>query len=77
MLQRLRASLLCFALLINMSGPASALAQGQALIASTTNSDPDIQAKIRKEGMENSQIMRTMAFPDRRLRPATDRIAQS
>jgi len=62
MLQRLRASLLCFALLINMSGPASALAQGQALIASTTNSDPDIQAKIRKEGMENSQIMRTMHF---------------
>jgi hypothetical protein len=62
MLQTLRASLLCFALLINMIGPASALAQGQALVGAATNPDPDIQAKIRKEGMENSQIMRTMHF---------------
>jgi hypothetical protein len=60
--QRLKASLLCFALLINMSGPASALAQGQALVPSATSPDPDIQAKIRKEGTENSQIMRTMHF---------------
>jgi len=62
MLQTLKASLLCFALLTNMSGPASALAQGQALVGAATNPDPDIQAKIRKEGMENSQIMRTMHF---------------
>jgi carboxypeptidase Q len=62
MRQRLKASLLCFALLINMSGPSSALAQGQALAPSTANSDPDVQARIRKEGMENSQIMRTMHF---------------
>ncbi|HEY7184266.1 MAG TPA: peptidase M28, partial [Blastocatellia bacterium] len=62
MLQKLKASLLCFALLMNMSGPASTLAQGQALVPSATNSDPDIQARIRKEGAENSQIMRTMHF---------------
>jgi carboxypeptidase Q len=59
MFQTLRASLLCFALLIN---PVSALGQGQALVPAATNSDPDIQAKIRKEGAENSQIMRTMHF---------------
>jgi carboxypeptidase Q len=62
MLQKLKASLLCFALLINMGGPASALAQGQALAPSSKNPDPDIQARIRKEGTENSQIMRTMHF---------------
>jgi len=38
------------------------LAQGQALTAAETNPDPEIQAKIRKEGMDNSQIMRTMHF---------------
>jgi carboxypeptidase Q len=59
MLHTLRASLLCFALLIN---PMSALAQGQSGPAAATNPDPDIQAKIRKEGAENSQIMRTMHF---------------
>src|SRR5215813_13009898 len=59
MLHTLRASLLCFALFIN---PMSALAQGQAGPAAATNPDPDIQAKIRKEGTENSQIMRTMHF---------------
>src|SRR5215813_4964336 len=59
MLHTLRASLLCFALLIN---PLSALAQGQAGPSAATNPDPDIQAKIRKEGTENSQIMRTMHF---------------
>jgi carboxypeptidase Q len=59
MLQRLRIPLLCFALLIN---PMSALAQDQAGAAAATNPDPDIQAKIRKEGTENSQIMRTMHF---------------
>src|SRR5215471_4426689 len=62
MLQKLNASLLCFALFINMSGPASTLAQGLAHAPSATNSDPDIQAKIRKEETENSQIMRTMHF---------------
>ncbi|HEU0185019.1 MAG TPA: M20/M25/M40 family metallo-hydrolase [Blastocatellia bacterium] len=60
--QKLKASLLCFALLINMSGPASTLAQGRALVASATDSDPDIQARIRKEETENSQVMRTMHF---------------
>jgi carboxypeptidase Q len=59
MLHTLRVSLLCFALLIN---PMSALAQGQSGPAAATNPDPDIQAKIRKEGAENSQIMRTMHF---------------
>jgi len=59
MLQTLRASLLCFALLIN---PMSALAQDQAGAGAATNPDPDIQAKIRKEGTGNSQIMRTMHF---------------
>src|SRR5215471_19955640 len=62
MLQKLNASLLCFALFINMSGPASTLAQGLAHAPSATNSDPDIQAKIRKEETDNSQIMRTMHF---------------
>jgi carboxypeptidase Q len=59
MLQTLKASLLSFAMLINS---APALAQGQALTPAVTNPDPDIQARIRKEGMENSQIMRTMHF---------------
>jgi carboxypeptidase Q len=59
MLQTLKASLLCFALLLNSL---SALSQGQALQPAATNPDPDIQARIRKEGMENSQIMRTMHF---------------
>jgi hypothetical protein len=45
-----------------MSGPATILAQGQAQGPSATDSDPDIQARIRKEGAENSQIMRTMHF---------------
>jgi hypothetical protein len=57
MLQTLRVSLLCFALLANS---APTLAQGQTPTA--TNPDPDTQAKIRKEGVENSQIMRTMHF---------------
>jgi len=55
----LRVSLLCFALFIN---PMAALAQGQALTTSTPNPDPEIHARIRKEGMESSQIMRTMHF---------------
>jgi len=38
------------------------MAQGQALAPTATNPDPDIQARIRKEGTENSQIMRTMHF---------------
>src|SRR5262245_63011587 len=59
MLHTLTASFLCFALFIN---PMSALAQDQAGPASATNPDPDIQANIRKQGAENSQIMRTMHF---------------
>ncbi|MCI0523637.1 MAG: M20/M25/M40 family metallo-hydrolase [Acidobacteria bacterium] len=55
MLQTLRVSLLSIALLIN---PLPAFAQGLA----APIPDPDIQARIRKEGMENSQIMRTMHF---------------
>jgi hypothetical protein len=55
MLQTLRVSLLSIALLTN---PLYALAQGQA----APNPDAEIQAKIRKEGMENSQVMRTMHF---------------
>jgi carboxypeptidase Q len=62
MLQTIRVSLLCFALFITQSGPAAALAQGRALAPAATNPDPEIQARIRKEGMENSQIMRTMHF---------------
>lgn len=58
MLRTIRVSLLCFALLINS---ATALAQGQAA-AAATNPDAEIQAKIRKEGTENSQVMRTMHF---------------
>jgi carboxypeptidase Q len=57
--QPLRAYILCFALLVNSS---PVLAQGQALAPTATNPDPDIQARIRKEGTENSQIMRTMHF---------------
>jgi hypothetical protein len=59
MLRTLRASLLCFALLVN---PVAAFAQGQAAAVSANNPEAEIQAKIRKEGMENSQIMRTMHF---------------
>jgi len=55
MLRTLRVSLLCFALLIN---PLAAFAQDKA----ATNPDAEIQARIRKEGMENSQVMRTMHF---------------
>ncbi|HKQ80305.1 MAG TPA: M20/M25/M40 family metallo-hydrolase [Blastocatellia bacterium] len=62
MLRTLRISLLSYALLINQGWPATALAQGQALAPATTNPDPEIHARIRKEGMENSQIMRTMHF---------------
>ncbi len=59
MLRTLRASLLCFASLINSS---PALSQSQAPAPVATGPDSDIQARIRKEGMENSQIMRTMHF---------------
>ncbi len=63
MLQTLRVSLLCIALLFNpASNLAQGLAQGNALAPATTNPDPEIQTKIRKEGLEKSQIMRTMHF---------------
>ena len=54
MLRKFRVALLCMTLLIS---PLSAFAQGPA-----ATPDPDIQAKIRKEGMENSQIMKTMHY---------------
>jgi carboxypeptidase Q len=60
MLQTFRAGLLCLALL----NPLPVLAQGQAA-ASPTNTPliaPDIQARIRKEAADNSQIMRTLHF---------------
>ena len=59
MLQTIRVSLLCFALIINS---ALTLAQGKAPASTASNADPEIQAKIRKEGMEKSQVMRTMHF---------------
>ena len=37
----------------------------------------DVNAAIRKEGMENSKIMHTLHILDRPLRPAADRFAQS
>ncbi len=54
MLRKFRVALLCLTLLVS---PLSAFAQGPA-----ATPDPDIQAKIRKEGMENSQIMKTMHY---------------
>ena len=54
MLRKFRVALLCITLLIS---PLSAFAQGQSAAP-----DADIQAKIRKEGMENSQIMKTMHY---------------
>ncbi len=61
MSRTLRASLLCIALLINQAAPALAQ-QGPALAPDGANPDPEIQAKIRKEESENSQVMRTMHF---------------
>jgi hypothetical protein len=55
MLQTFRVSLLSFTLLIT---PFPAFAQGQA----ANNPAAEVQAKIRKEGMEKSQLMRTMHF---------------
>lgn len=52
MLRKLRVALLCLTLLIS---PLSAFAQGPA-------PDPDVQAKIRKEGMDNAQIMRVLHY---------------
>ncbi|MBL8189503.1 MAG: M28 family peptidase, partial [Acidobacteria bacterium] len=52
MLRKLRVALLCLTLL---TSPLSAFAQGPA-------PDPDVQAKIRKEGMDNAQIMRVLHY---------------
>lgn len=52
MLRKLRVALLCLTLLIS---PLSAFAQGPA-------PDPDVQAKIRQEGMTNAQIMRVLHY---------------
>ncbi|MGH9799751.1 MAG: M28 family peptidase, partial [Blastocatellia bacterium] len=54
MLRKFRVALLCLTLLVS---PLSAFAQGPA-----ATPDPDIQAKIRKEGMDNSQIMHVMHY---------------
>ena len=52
MLRKLRVALLCLTLL---TSPLSAFAQGPA-------PDPDVQAKIRQEGMTNAQIMRVLHY---------------
>lgn len=54
MLRTSRVTLLCLALL----NPLDVFAQGQA----PATSDAEVQAKIRKEGMEASQIMRVLHF---------------
>lgn len=54
MLRKFRVAILCLALLVS---PMSVFAQGQAV-----SSDADVQTKIRKEGMDNSQIMRVMHY---------------
>ena len=53
MLRNFRVALLCAALL----NPWPIFAQGPA-----ASPAPEIQARIRKEGMENSQIMKTMHY---------------
>ncbi len=53
MLRKFRVTMLCLTLLVS---PLSAFAQSPA------GADPDIQTKIRKEGMDNSQIMRVMHY---------------
>lgn len=52
--RKFRVMLLCLTLLVS---PLSAFAQGPAAAP-----DPDVQAKIRKEGMDNSQIMRVLHY---------------
>ncbi|MBS1788462.1 MAG: M28 family peptidase [Acidobacteria bacterium] len=54
MLQKFRVALLCLTLLVS---PLASFAQGPAAAP-----DPDVQAKIRKEGMDNSQIMHVMHY---------------
>ncbi len=54
MLRKFRVALLCLTLLFS---PLTAFAQGQS-----AGADAEIQAKIRKEGMDNSQIMRVMHY---------------
>lgn len=54
MLQKFRVMLLCFTLLVS---PLSVLAQNPL-----AGADTDTQAKIRKEGMDNAQIMRVMHY---------------
>ncbi|MEP7341138.1 MAG: hypothetical protein ABI977_25635, partial [Acidobacteriota bacterium] len=49
-----------FLLFVALLNPLPTFAQGQA--TAPANPDAEIQAKIRKEGMENSQIMRTMHY---------------
>lgn len=57
MLRNFRVGLLCAALLLNSL---SVFAQGQA--TAPANSEAEIQAKIRKEGMDNSQVMKTLHY---------------
>ncbi|MEK7832649.1 MAG: peptidase M28, partial [Acidobacteriota bacterium] len=54
MLRKFRVALLCLTLLVS---PLLAFAQGPAAAP-----DPDVQTKIRKEGMDNSQIMRVLHY---------------
>ncbi len=54
MLRKFRVAILCLALLVS---PISVFGQGQV-----ANPESDVQTKIRKEGMDNSQIMRTLHY---------------
>lgn len=54
MLRKFRVAMLCLALLIS---PMSVFGQGQA-----ASPDAEIQTKIRKEGMDNSRIMRVLHY---------------
>lgn len=57
MLRNFRVGLLCAALLLNSL---SVFAQGQA--TAPANPEAELHAKIRKEGMENSQVMKTLHY---------------
>ncbi|MFN0109414.1 MAG: M28 family peptidase [Blastocatellia bacterium] len=54
MLRKFRVAMLCLTLLVS---PLSAFAQGPAAAP-----DPDVQTKIRKEGMDSKQIMRVLHY---------------
>ena len=63
-----------------MTSKLTALALCVTLLATATAAQQpgaDINSRVRKEGTDNSQILRTMHFLDRRLWSAADWIAQS